>query len=323
MRIAVIGAGGVGGYFGGLLARAASGDTPALPGGRVGLLARGRHLEAIRRQGLHVESVHGDFTVRAVASDRGRELAAELGVTPAEGADLVLVAVKAYSLPDAMDEMEPLVGASTAILPLMNGVDHLDALGQRFGRDRVLGGLCHIESAIAAAGRIRQRSRRRDITFGELDGRETDRVRRIAATFAAAGIPHRVSDDIVRDMWMKLIFISAMGGMTAAAQRPLGEVLGNPAGRETYERMVREAIAVARAAGVRIPADAFEQVMETSLGMDPQMTSSLQRDLAAGRPVEIDALCGAVVRYGRRHGVDTPCQQAVMALVQLRAAGAA
>ncbi|HEY8414455.1 MAG TPA: ketopantoate reductase family protein, partial [Thermaerobacter sp.] len=295
----------------------------ALAGARVGFLARGRHLETIRRQGLHIESVHGDFTVRPAASDRGRELAAELGVTPAEGADLVLVAVKAYSLPGVMDEMEPLVGTSTAILPLMNGIDHLDALRERFGSALVLGGLCHIESAIAAPGRIRQVSRRRDITFGELDGRETDRVRRIAAAFAAAGIPYRVSDDIVRDMWMKLIFISAMGGMTAAAQRPLGAVLADPEGRETYERMVREAIAVARAAGVRLPADAFQRVMDTSLSMDPQMTSSMQRDLAAGRPVEIDALCGAVVRYGRRHGVATPCQQAIMAVVQLRAAGAA
>lgn len=275
----------------------------------------------IRQEGLRVESVHGDFMVRPPASDRGRELAEQLGVEAPAGADLVLVAVKAYSLPEALAEMEPLVGTATVILPLMNGIDHLDILRERFGAERVLGGLCHIESAIAAPGRIRQLSQRRDITFGELDGRETERVRRIAAAFAAAGIPHRVSDDILRDMWLKLIFISAMGGMTAAAQRPLGAVLGDPGGREMYERLVREAIAVARAAGVRLPADAFERVMETSLGMDPGMTSSLQRDLAAGRPVEVDALCGPVVRHGRRLGVDTPCQQAVATVVRLRAAG--
>lgn len=321
MRIGVIGAGGVGGYFGALLARAAEWAEPgsALHEARVGFLARGRHLRVMRRDGLTVESVHGRFSIRPVASDRGVRLAEELAVAPGQGADLVLLAVKAYSLEGALDEMEPLVGADTAILPLMNGVDHLEVLERRFGRERVLGGLCHIETALVEPGRIRQTSPRRDITFGELDGRVTPRVERIAAAFAAAGIPHRISTQIVADMWMKLIFISAMGGMTAVANRPLGAVLGDPDGRQVYERMVREAVAVARAAGVDLPADAFEQVMATTMGMDPAMTSSMQRDLAARRPVEVDALCGTVVRYGQRHGVDTPCQQAVTAAIRLRA----
>ena len=324
MRIAVIGAGGVGGYFGSLLARAAQWAEPgsALHGARVGFLARGRHLRVIRRSGLHVDSVHGTFSLRPIASDRGVRLAEELAVTPGRGADLVLVAVKAYSLPAVLEEMEALVGDGTAILPLMNGIDHLDVLQQRFGAGRVLGGLCHIESALVEPGKIRQSSQRRDITFGELDGRESERVRRIAAALEAAGIPHRISDNILRDMWMKLIFIAAMGGMTAVANRPLGAVLADPDGRQVYERMVREAVAVARAAGVDLPADAVEQVMQTTLGMDPGMTSSLQRDLAARRPVEVDALCGAVVRYGRRYGVDTPCQQAVTAAIRLRAGAA-
>ncbi|HEY8552655.1 MAG TPA: 2-dehydropantoate 2-reductase [Thermaerobacter sp.] len=321
MRIAVIGAGGVGGYFGALLARAAQWAEPgsALHGARVGFLARGRHLRVMRRDGLKVESVHGRFSIRPVASDRGVRLAEELAVVAGHGADLLLVTVKAYSLTAVLDEMEPLVGANTAILPLMNGIDHLEVLERRFGRERVLGGLCHIETALVEPGKIRQTSPRRDITFGELDGRVTPRVERIAAAFAAAGIPHRISPHIIADMWMKLIFISAMGGMTAVANRPLGAVLGDPDGRQVYERMVREAVVVARAAGVDLPADAFEQVMATTMGMDPGMTSSMQRDLAARRPVEVDALCGAVVRYGRRYGVDTPCQQAVAAAIRLRA----
>ncbi|ADU51464.1 2-dehydropantoate 2-reductase [Thermaerobacter marianensis DSM 12885] len=323
MRIAVIGAGGVGGYFGALLARAAQWAEPgtALHGARVGFLARGRHLRVMRRNGLQVESVHGRFSIKPVASDRGLRLAEELALPPGQGADLVLLTVKAYSLPGVLEEMEALVGGATAILPLMNGIDHLEVLKERFGGERVLGGLCHIQTSLVEPGKIRQTSARRDITFGELDGRVTPRVERIAAAFAAAGIPHRVSDRILADMWMKLIFISAMGGLTAAANRPLGAVLGDPDGRQVYERMVREAVAVARAAGVDLPPDAVDQVMATTLGMDPAMTSSMQRDLAARRPVEVDALCGAVVRYGQRYGVDTPCQQAVTAAIRLRAGG--
>jgi 2-dehydropantoate 2-reductase len=303
MRIAVVAAGGIGGYFGGLLARA---------GEDVGFIARGAHLEAIRRNGLTVQSVNGDFTVRAPAAADPAEL---------RPADLVLFAVKAYDTEVATASLPPLLGADTPVLTLQNGIEHVEQIGKRIGPERVLAGSVHLAVRIASPGVIQHAAGAGKIVLGEPEGPPTDRVRRVAAAFQRAGIPHQISGDMRWVLWDKLLFIAGVGGVTALARSGIGPLLAFTEGMELLQASLGEVVMVARAQGVDLGPDATERTLKFASTFPADWRSSLARDLEAGRSLEVEALNGAVVRLGRASGVPTPVNQAILACLTLPTPG--
>ena len=295
MRIAVMGSGGVGGYFGGLLAKA---------GEDVTFVARGKHLGVLRRDGLTVESVVGDFRVRVNATDDPTSVAP---------VDLVLFAVKSFDTEAAAEHMRPLVGTATTVLCLQNGVDNEEKLERLFGPERVLTGVVHILSTIKAPGVIAQTAGPRSLRFGERDGRPSPRVAGILATLQRAGINAIASPHILVDLWEKFVFICAQGGVSALARLGVGDILGCPETARFYQAVMEEIAAVARAKGVPLPPDTVQRTLAFAHTLQPGMRSSLAHDLESGKRLEVDALMGAVVRYGGQVGVPTPLNQAIYA----------
>lgn len=298
MRIAVMGSGGIGGYFGGLLARS---------GADVTLIARGAHLAAIRANGLAVRSVAGDFRVPVPATDDP----AMVGPV-----DLVLFGVKGYDTEDAARQLVPLLSRTSPVLCLQNGVDNEEKLGRILGPERILGGVVHILSTIAEPGVIEQTAGPRTIRFGEMDGRRTPRLDAILATFAGAGISAAISDRIVVDLWEKFLFICAHGGVTALTRLGIGQILACPETAGLYRDVMEEIAAVARGRGIPLPEDAVARALTFARSLQPGMRSSLAHDLERGNRLEIDTLPGAVVRYGVEAGVPTPLNGAIYACLK-------
>ena len=292
MRIAIVGTGGLGGYFGGLLARARH---------DVAFIARGEHLQAMRTHGLKVLSVHGDFEIRPA---RATDNPAEIGAV-----DLTIFTVKTYHTDSAAQSMRPLVGPQTAILPLQNGVESAARLSRYFGKEAVLGGAAWVVSSIAQPGVIRQESQARRIVFGELDGRETQRVRDIHEALRQSGAVVETTNEIEKVLWTKLLFIASFSGITSVTRAPAGPVLACDESRLLFIRAMREVEAVARAKGIHLDADVVEQNLAFAEKLEPTATSSMQRDVAGGRRLEYDALNGAVVRAGRETGGPTPVHE--------------
>ena len=308
MRIAVIGAGGVGGYFGGLLQKA---------GHEISFLARGEHLRAMRERGLRVRSVHGDFDLPEV---RATDRAEELGI-----AELALFTVKTYDTESAAEAIRPAVGPGTAVLTFQNGVDSPGRIDAVLGPGTAMGGTVHIETTIAEPGLVVQTSPMRRVTFGELDGRRSERAERARDAFEAAGLEPTLTDNVRKALWEKYLFIVGMSGMTALLRSPVGEVLALEETREMLRGAFSEAAAVARAEGVELDADPVGRMMQFATTLKPQMKSSLLRDLERGRRLEVESINGTVVRLGRAHRVPTPvnaCIHACLKLEDERARGA-
>ena len=295
MRVAVMGSGGIGGYYGGKLAAA---------GEDVTFIARGAHLEAIRRDGLQVKSVAGDFHVRPKATDD------PVAIGPVE---LVLFCVKGYDTETAAERIRPLVGTETAVLCLQNGVDNEETLARTLGKSHVLGGVVHILSTISAPGIITQVAGPRTLKCGEMVGGVTPRVTHIAEAFVRAGVKAEASANILVDLWEKFLFICAHGGVTALGRLGIGEILGCSETAQFYRAVMEEIAAVGRAKGVALPADAVERAIAFARTLQPAMRSSLAHDLERGNRLELDALMGAVVRYGAEVGVPTPLNSAIYA----------
>jgi 2-dehydropantoate 2-reductase len=289
LRIAVIGAGAVGGYFGGRLAQA---------GVEVAFVARGAHLAALRTQGLRVASIAGDFALdRVTATDQP----AEIGPV-----DYVIVSVKAWQVPEVAPTLGPLLGPETAVLPLENGVEAADQLGQVHGPERVLGGMCRIISFVAEPGLIRHVGATPLVALGEFDGRRSERLVRLQEALERAGVSVETPADIVATLWEKLLFIAPFGGVGAVARAPIGVIRALPGTRGLIERAMHEIHAVGRTRGIRVADDAVTRALAYIDTLPPAGTASLQRDLAAGRPSELEALIGVVVRHGAAAGVATP-----------------
>ena len=298
MKIAVVGIGGVGGYFGGKLA-AAGIDTV--------FIARGPTLDALRSRGLRVDSINGDFFVDdAYATDNP----AEVGPV-----DAVIFATKAWQIREAAENAKPLIGADTIALPLENGMDAPDQLAGVLGREHVVGGLALIVSYVVAPGHIRHAGIEPAIMFGELDHSRTERVERLRQTFERAGIKAEIAPDIHRSMWSKFLFIAPMSAIGALTRVPIGVWRSIPETREIAVRALREMIAIASARGVNLGDDAVERTLERYDAMAPDSTSSLQRDIIEGKPSELDAQVGAIVRMGREEGVPTPVCEALYSLL--------
>jgi len=295
MRIAIYWAGAVGGYFGGRLAQA---------GDDVVFLARGEHLRAIREHGLQVASIAGDFTIRpAQATDRPDDIGP---------VDAVLVSVKAWQVPDVALAMRPLVGPDTFVVPLQNGVEAPGQLAEVLGAEHVLGGLCRIIAQVTEPGHIRHSGAEPYIAFGELEDagsglRATGRAEHLREAFTRAqGVKVEISPDIRAAMWLKFLFIASMSGVGAVTRAPIGVVRSRPETRRMLEQAFEEIAALAAALGVRLPANAVKETMTFVDTLPHDGTASMQRDIMAGRPSELETQNGAVVRLGQRTGVSVP-----------------
>lgn len=298
MRIAVVGAGGVGGYFGGRL---------ALAGEQVYLLARGAHLAAIRERGLRVRSVAGDFEVAVPATDDP----AEVGQC-----DHVLFCVKSYDTEEAAASLPTLIADGTAVTSLQNGVDNEQKLVRVIGPGHVLGGVAFIYSTIAEPGVILQSGGPRQIVIGEMDGSKSERAEGLAAACRAAGIDATATDEIRRLLWDKLALICAHAGTTAGVRLSIGEIREVPETMDVFRRIVEEVRAVAAAEGVDLGGDVLDRHEAFSRSLEPDSFSSLHYDLTRGRRMELEALHGEVVRRARSHGMPVPVCETVYALLR-------
>jgi 2-dehydropantoate 2-reductase len=289
MKIAVIGAGGVGGYFGGRLAHAGIDTT---------FIARGATLDALRTRGLRVDSINGDFTVAHphVTDDPG---------TVGE-VDAVLLAVKAWQIPEAAESAKPMLGANTIVVPLENGIDAPEVLASILGPEHVAGGLCAIVSLIVAPGHIRHAAFDPVIMFGELDNRRTERTERLQQAFAKANVTAEIPQDIHRSMWTKFLFIATMSGIGALTRVPIGVWRAVPEIRAIVTDSLREVVVLANARGIDLGPDAVEKTWQRYDALAPASTSSLQRDVMGGKPSELDAQLGAIVRLAKDAGVPVP-----------------
>jgi 2-dehydropantoate 2-reductase len=290
MRIAVFGSGAVGGYFGARLAQA---------GESVVFLARGAQLEAIRRDGLTVTSSAGDCEVRpAEATD---------DPTAAGPVDVVLVAVKAWQVPEAAKAVLPMLRPESVVVPLQNGVEAAGQLAAEVGAGRVLEGLCKLLSTLEAPGRVRQAGMTPRVEFGERDGRRTERVEALRAAFErAVGVSVGVPEDIGAAVWEKFLFIAPFSGVGAVTRVAAGPLRAVPETRGLLEAAMGEVAALARARGVRLREDAVPRTLAFVDGLPADATASMQRDILAGRPSELEQQNGAVVRLAREAGVPVP-----------------
>lgn len=301
LRIAVIGAGGVGGYFGGRLAAA---------GHEVGFVARGGHLAALRRDGLVVTSVTGDFTVSPV---RATEDPAELGE-----ADFVLLAVKTWQVAPAIAAARPLIGPGTAVVTTQNGVDAPRQVADVIGEEAVLPGAVEVIAFLDGPGRIRQLGGGK-LTFAEWDGRATSRVAALEQALREAGLTAEVSEDVWAALWTKFLKLTPLGVIGTVTDAPFGVLRARPGIRQLVSDAMTEIEQVARAKGIRLADDVVASGIEFFDQVPADGTTSLHRDIRAGRPSELEAWTGSVVRLGREAGTPTPVNSLLYELASARA----
>jgi 2-dehydropantoate 2-reductase len=299
MRIAVIGAGGVGGGFGAALAKA---------GADVTFVARGAHLAAMKRDGLKIQSPRGDTHLTPTqATDNPAGIGA---------VDIVLFCVKLWDVESAGEAIKPLVGPATAVIPLQNGIDAADRLKPILGRDAVMGGVAQISASIVAPGVIQQVGTFMRMIFGELDGRRSKRAEDFLALSQKAGFDATLSEQILTELWMKFIPLTTNAGITAATRRPLGELRDDPDIRPVMMAAVREVFEVGKAKGIALPADAVEKSLAFIGHAPPAMKASMALDLERGNRLELPWLNGKVVELGRELGVPTPTHAMLYAVLK-------
>jgi 2-dehydropantoate 2-reductase len=298
MKIAIVGAGGVGGYFGGRLAAA---------GADVFFLARGAHLEAMRTRGLTILSPKGDLHLTRVNAE-----ADPAAIGPA---DVVFFAVKLYDTDGALAMLPPLIGPETIVIPYQNGVESIERLTRAIGPAHTGGGVSYVSAVIAEPGVIRHTAMDH-LIFGEVDGRRSPRLERLLAACQPAGFQSTLSERIYVDIWTKFVRLSVFSGMTAVTRSPIGVIVNDPELLEMLKAAVREAMSVAHAKGVAVPASIDEDVAKAYKALPPQTKASMLEDLERGRRIELPWLSGAVVRLGREVGVPTPTHAFINAVLK-------
>jgi 2-dehydropantoate 2-reductase len=290
MRIVIFGTGGVGGYFGGRLAQA---------GEDVTFIARGEHLQAMLTHGLRVDSINGDFVVEPV---KATDNPAQVGIV-----DVVLLGVKAWQVPEAAEAIRPMVGPETFVVPLQNGVEAPSQLAAVLGDEHVLGGLCGLITFIEKPGHIRHAGADPFIRFGELDNRPSERAERLRQAFdRALGLNVEIPPAIQVALWQKFLAITPWSGVGAVTRSPAGVFRSQPGTRRMLEQTMSEIYNVGRAHKIALPKDIIGKTMDILDSLPPEGTASMQRDIMNGRPSELEAQNGAVVRMGREVGVETP-----------------
>ena len=304
MKIAVMGSGGVGGYFGALLARG---------GADVTFVARGAHLAAMREHGLTIAGGPQDILVPRV---NAVEDPAAIGVV-----DLVMFAVKLWDTEAAIAAIRPIVGPDTAVISFQNGVLKDGYLTRAFGAERIMGGVCYVATAIARPGVIGRTGPLERMVFGEFDGEPSPRATRFLDACLKGGIKAELSRDIRRDIWEKFVFLVGLSGTTATMRTTVGPIRTNPQTRAFLLDVMREVVAVGRAQGIDLPPDYAERRLKLADDVSPDMTSSLHHDLERGNRLEVRWLSGGVVELGGAVGVPTPLNRAIADILALRAEG--
>lgn len=299
-----MGSGGVGGYLGARLAAA---------GEHVTFIARGAHLAAMRVDGLRLESARGDVSLR---STRANDDPAAIGPV-----DLVIFAVKLYDTEAAAAAIRPLLGPHTGVVTFQNGVDGPEVLARVLGREHVIGAVAKIASVVAEPGVIRHTGTMAEFVFGELDGARSERVGALAATLQAAGVDHRISDDIWRDVWDKMAFLATFAGITALIRLPIGPIREHPDTRAVLRAGLEEAHAVARAKGIGLPSDFVARTLDHCDRLPFEMKSSMLQDLERGRRLELAWLSGTIARLGRELAIATPTHAFISTALVLHADG--
>jgi 2-dehydropantoate 2-reductase len=299
MNIAIVGAGGVGGYFGAKLA--ASGEE-------VHFIARGAHLEAIQNNGLQVFSPNGDALVKPAQATSN-----PAAVGPV---DLVIVAVKLWSTEQALRDAAPLVGPNTAVVSFQNGVVATDAIANLYGKPRTLGGVAQIAAVIEKPGVIRHSGTMAVLIVGELEGKPSPRVQKFVDACVKAGIDARTSDDIRKSVWEKYVGLVALSGMTSLTRLPLGPIREDPDTRALARQLMSEVVAVGTAKGVRLDSDLVDKVLRNVDGLPRTMVASMLGDLERGNRLELPWLSGGVVQMGKELNVPTPANGFIVAALK-------
>ncbi len=299
MKIGVIGTGGVGGYFGGLLARA---------GLDIHFLARGKHRQSLLEEGLQVVSSQGSFRVMIHVTSEPEEIGP---------VDLLLFCVKSYDTLEVARSIAPMVEEDTVVLTLQNGIDNVDKLIQLYEEDRVMGGTAFIEASIAAPGVIAHSGKSARLIFGELSGKQTSRAERIFDLFKKADIDAELSTDIHQVLWSKFLFICAIHGVSTLSRAPLGLVLSCPETRELVAGVMREVETLALRRGIHLSEQAVPEAIALAESYNKRFKCSMLRDFEWRRPMEVEALNGMVVKLGKESGIETPLNQAIYACLKL------
>ena len=304
MRIAVMGSGGLGGYFGARLAQG---------GADVFFVARGRHLQAMRAEGLRIEGPEPIHLARVNATEDPREA----GVV-----DFVLVCVKLWDTESALEQVRPMVGPATTLISFQNGVLKDRYLGAAYDPARTMGGVGYVATTIDRPGVIRQTGPMQRLLFGEFDGSMSDRGRALLEACLAGGIKAELSPHILREIWQKYVFLVGLSGTTATIRKPVGPIRETPQTRAFLLDVMREVVAVGRAHGVDLAEDYAEVRLEFADEVAYDMTSSMHHDLERGNRLEVRWLSGGVVELGRQKGVPTPLNRAIADILALHAQGA-
>lgn len=304
MRIAVIGAGGIGAIYGASLAKA---------GADVTFVARGAHLAAMRDAGLRIEGDRGEVHIRpAQATDDPFGIGA---------VDFVLLCVKLWDVESAGEQIRPIVGPQTAVIPLQNGIDAADRLIPILGREAVMGGTAFVTGSIIAPGVVRQTGTYQRMTFGELDGSRSGRGERLAELCEAAGFEGELSSDILVPVWQKFLLLVPLSGLNAVTRLPLGRWRKEPDLVALFEASLRETVAVGGAEGVRLPPDSADTIMAQMRAMPDDHMTSMGNDLLRGNRLELPWFAGNVVKLGRQRGIPTPANGFIYAALKPYANG--
>ncbi|WP_429841409.1 ketopantoate reductase family protein [Brevibacillus sp. FIR094] len=294
MKVLVLGTGGIGGYFGGRLVES---------GVDVTFLVRERRYKQLQERGLRIQSIHGDLLLEQPQLIQAGEEAGPF--------DVVLLSNKAYTLEDSVDAIAPYVGEDTVVIPLLNGIAHMELLWDRFGRECVLGGLCFIETTLNADGDVVQTSPIHDTVFGEWEGGKSERVERIEQAFSKINGTMRASANIQREAWHKYLFIATFSGITTLMNSAVGPIRESALGVELTRQLAEEIASVMNALEAPIKPDIVDKQMETFQNQRPQTKSSMLRDMEKDLPVEADHLQGYLLERAEQKGLSTPLLKVV------------
>jgi len=292
MRILIYGAGGIGGYFGGKLAQA---------GNSISIIARGNHLEAIKKDGLIVESINGDFKIMpSIVTDN---------LTEVEEPELIILGVKSWQIPEAANELKSVIRKTTMVLPLQNGASNVEKLLEVLSKENIIGGLCHIVSFVSEPGKIKHVGFEPRITFGELDNSQSSRIQELKQVFTNAGITYMVPEDINLEIWKKFLFISTISALGGLTRVNLGKMRESEYLMDLMRKTAAEIKNVANGKGIALKEEHIDAVFGVINSLDPETTASTQRDIMDGKPSELENFNGYIVQEGKRLGISTPINQ--------------
>jgi len=299
MKFLVVGAGAVGGYFGGRLLE---------KGADVTFLVREGRMRNLQEKGLVIHSDYGNATLSPKTIIAGEEV---------ELYDVILLSTKAYHLDNAIDDIRPYVGENTMVIPLLNGMAHYNKLDEQFGKEKVIGGLCYIEATLDSEGAVIQKGPLHMLVYGERSGQESERIIKLAVALKGTKADFQLSSTIIEDLWHKYLFIATMSGITTLMRAPIGPICNHPSGMETIKQLTKEIIDVMNVAGAPISNELETIQMEKIANLAPEMKSSMQRDMEKGLPVEADHLHGYLLEIAKTADLPVLVLEAVYANLKI------